>query len=136
VHAPHAVLDRNLGIAGKQEVDVDRVTRAVLHRARGRDQHLGEQLAAEDPGPEVLDAARFETIFAERIGVERIEQRLGRAGHGRARLLYRKRRVKVWAREQATKRQADSLPRRRLPRHTEHVVALAGPAHQRPRHKG
>ena len=30
-HAPHAVPDRNLRIAGKQEVDVDRVTRAVLH---------------------------------------------------------------------------------------------------------
>ena len=42
-HAPHAVLDRNLRIAGKQEVDVDRVTRAVLHRARGRGQHLASR---------------------------------------------------------------------------------------------
>jgi hypothetical protein len=57
-------------IAGKKEVDVDRVTRAVLHRARGRGQHLGEQLAAEDPGPEVFDAPRFEAIVAERFGVE------------------------------------------------------------------
>ena len=62
---------------------MDRVTRAVLHRARGRGQHLGEQLAAEDPGPEILDAARFEAIVAERFGVE---QRLERAGHMRARL--------------------------------------------------
>src|SRR4029450_6021392 len=60
--------------------DVDRVTRAVLYRARGRGQHLGEQLAAEDPGPEVLDAARFEAIVAERVGVEALEQRLERAG--------------------------------------------------------
>jgi hypothetical protein len=50
------------------------VTHAVLHRARGRGQHLGEQLAAEDPGPEVLDAARFEAIVAERFGVERVEE--------------------------------------------------------------
>jgi len=85
-HAPHAVLDRNLRIAGKQEVDVDRVTHALLHRARGRGQHLGEQLAAEDPGPEILDAARFEAIVAERFGVERVEQGLERAGHMRARL--------------------------------------------------
>jgi hypothetical protein len=84
-HAPHAVLDRNLWIAGKQEVDVDRVTRAVLHRACGRGQHLGEQLAAEDPGPKILDAARLEAIIAERFGVERVEQRLERAGHLRAR---------------------------------------------------
>ena len=97
-HATHAVLDRNLRIAGKQEVDVDRVTRAVLHRARGGGQHLGKQLAAEDPRPEVFDAARFETIFAQRLGVERIEQRLGRAGHMRARHPYSKRRVKAWAR--------------------------------------
>ena len=108
-HAPHAVLDRNLRIAGKQEVDVDRVTRAVLHRARGRGQHLGEQLAAEDAGPEVLDAARFEAIVAERFGVERVEQRLERAGHMRARLPYPKRRVN--ARARAMERQAASLPR-------------------------
>ena len=50
-HAPHALLDRNLRVAGKQEVSVDSVTRAVLHHARDRAQHLGEQLAAEDPGP-------------------------------------------------------------------------------------
>ena len=62
---------------------MDRVTRAVLHRARGRGQHLGEQLAAEDPGPEVLDAARFEAIVAERFGVERVDQHLERAGHAR-----------------------------------------------------
>ena len=74
---------------------MDRVTRAVLHRARGRGQHLGEQLAAEDPGPQVLDAARFEAIVAERFGVE---QRLERAGHMRARLPYPKRKVKARAR--------------------------------------
>ena len=71
---------------------MDRVTRAVLRRARGRGQHLGEQLAAEDPGPEVLDAARFEAIAAERFGVERVEQHLERAGHMRARFRYPKRR--------------------------------------------
>ena len=50
-HAPHAVLDGNLRIAGKQEVEVECVTGAVLHRARGHGQRVGEQLAAEDPGP-------------------------------------------------------------------------------------
>jgi hypothetical protein len=94
-HAPHAVLDRNLRMAGRQEVDVDRVTRAVLYRARGRGQHLGEQLAAEDPGPEVLDAARFEAIVAERFDVERVEERLERTRHMRARHPSPKRRVRV-----------------------------------------
>src|SRR5262249_34944571 len=56
-HARHAVLDRNLRIAGKQEVDVDRVTRGGPAPCARPCQHLGEQLAAEDPGPEVLDAA-------------------------------------------------------------------------------
>jgi hypothetical protein len=77
---------------------VDRVTRAVLHGARGHGQHLGEQLATEDPGPEVLDAARFKAILAERLGVERVEQHLERAGHVRARLPYPKQRVKARAR--------------------------------------
>jgi hypothetical protein len=89
------VVPVGIRIAGKQEVDVDRVTRAVLHRARGRGKHLGEQLAAEEAGPEVLDAARFEAIVAKRFGVERAEQRLERAGHRRARLPYPKRRVKL-----------------------------------------
>jgi hypothetical protein len=71
-HPLQAVFDRKLRIAGKPEVDVDRVTRAVQQRARGRGQHLGEELAAEDPGSEVLDAARFEAIVAERFGVESV----------------------------------------------------------------
>ena len=77
---------------------MDRVTRAVLHGARGNGQHLGEQLATEDPGPEVLDTARFKAIVAEPLGVERVEQHLERAGHVRARLPYPKRRVKARAR--------------------------------------
>jgi len=98
-HRPRQTHDSRLhAVAGKQKVDVDRVTRAVLYRACSRGQHLGEQLAAEDPGPEVLDAARFEAIVAERFGVEPVEERLERAGHMRARLPYPKRRVKARAR--------------------------------------
>ena len=51
----------------------------VLHRRAAVAKNWANKLAAEDPGPEVLDAACFERS-SPATGVERVEQRLERVG--------------------------------------------------------
>jgi hypothetical protein len=93
--APHAIVDRQRRHAGREEVDVQRVTGPIARGARGGHQRLREELAAEDPRAQMLDASAFVPVVVDRFQRERIEQGLERGGHLRARLPHPRRRVKT-----------------------------------------
>ena len=81
-HALDVVDDRDLGIAGEQEIGVQRVRRAFLDvdGAAGRDQRLADHLAAEHPLPGDLRRAPAEQVHLELFEVEDFEEGLD-GGH-------------------------------------------------------
>ena len=83
-HALDVVDDRNLGIAGEQEIGVQRMRRPLLDvdGAAGRDQRLADHLAAEHPLPGHLRRAPAEHVHLELFEVEDVEKGLD-GGHGR-----------------------------------------------------
>src|SRR5205814_4912503 len=54
--------DRHLGIAADQEIAVQRVRRAAVHSAAGRDQRLTDHLPAEHALPAILWATAAKKI--------------------------------------------------------------------------
>ena len=63
--AVHFVEDRNLGIAGAQEIGVEGMADAPLDRAAGGDQRLAQHLPAEDALHAVFRALAAENIFLD-----------------------------------------------------------------------
>jgi hypothetical protein len=80
-HTPHLVLDGLGGVAGKEEMSVQRATDAIADRPARRDQALRQELAAEDARARALDAPAFEVIVVERREVQRFEERRQGIGH-------------------------------------------------------
>ena len=80
--AIHLVDDGHPGVARTQEIGVQRVTDAVLHGARGRDQRLAQHLTAEDALPAVLGRDAAEDVLFQPLKIEQrqqLSQRLPRA---------------------------------------------------------
>jgi hypothetical protein len=83
--------DRPLGIAGAQEIGVQRMRHALgRHRSLCGDERLSEHLAAVDPVPARIEADASEQVLLKRLEVEHAEQGLeglatGSAGFGRRR---------------------------------------------------
>ena len=75
--------DRNAGIAGPEEIGVQRMRLAVgLDGARGGDERLPDHLAAENALPTILRAATAEEVVLERLQVEDAEQVFDGDCHG------------------------------------------------------
>ena len=66
--------DRHLGIAGQQEIGVQRMRQHALDGAGGRDQRLADHLAAEHALPADLRAAAAKQVHLELLEVEDGEQ--------------------------------------------------------------
>jgi hypothetical protein len=76
--------DRYLGVAGQQEIRVQRVRRAaadVRHRPAGGDQRLADHLTAEHALPADLRRAATEQVHLERLEVEKGEELFDGRGH-------------------------------------------------------
>jgi len=73
--------DRDLRVAGSQEVGVQRVDRATLDRPAGRDERLARHLASEDAQALIFRAATAEQVHLELFQVEDLEQLDQRALH-------------------------------------------------------
>ena len=72
--AIHLVDDGHPGIARAQEISVQRVADALVHGARGRDQRLAQDLAAEDALPAVLGRNAAEDVVLDTLKVEQRQQ--------------------------------------------------------------
>src|SRR5262245_34697954 len=85
-HALDVVDDRDLRVAGKQEVGVHGMRRPVgdVDGAAGSNQRLADDLAAEYALPADLRAAAAEQVHLELFEVEDAEQVFDRGGHGGA----------------------------------------------------
>ncbi len=74
--------DRHAGVAGPQEIGVQRMRLAVgLHGAGGGDERLADHLAAEDALPADLRAATAEEVVLQRLQVEDAEEVLDGVRH-------------------------------------------------------
>ena len=79
--AIHLVDDRDLHIAGSQEVGVEGVHRS-LHGLPRRDEGLAGDLAAEDALPVLVRADAPEQVDFELLQIEERDEAIQRFGHG------------------------------------------------------
>ena len=84
--AVDVVDDRHLGIAGEQEIGVQRMRRPAAHvdGAAGGDQRLADHLPAEHALPADLRRAAAEQVHLELLEIEDGEQVLDGGGHSRS----------------------------------------------------
>ncbi len=80
--AVNLVDDGDCGVASAQEIGMERMGEALLHRAARRDQRLADHLPAEHALPADLRAQAPEQINLERLDVEDREQLFQCAAHG------------------------------------------------------
>ena len=79
--------DRHFGVAGEQEIRVQRMRRPAGHvvdGAAGRDQRLANHLAAEHPLPADLGRAAAKQVHLERLEIEDGEKVLNGGRHRRS----------------------------------------------------
>jgi len=76
--------DRHLGVAGEQEIRVQRMGRPAGHvdGAAGRHQRLADHLSTEHALPPHLRRAAAKQVHLERFEVEDSKQILNGGGHG------------------------------------------------------
>jgi hypothetical protein len=77
--AVHLVDDRRGGVAGAEEVRVQRVGAASLDRPAGGDERLARDLAAEDALAALVGAPAAEQVHLELLEVEDVDELLERA---------------------------------------------------------
>ena len=75
------VEDRDVGVAGAQEVRVQRVDLAVLDGPPGRDQGLPRHLPAEDPLALLVGLDAPEDVHLNRLEIEQVDEELERCAH-------------------------------------------------------
>jgi hypothetical protein len=83
-NAVNLINNRNLGIAAKQKIGMQRVRRSrpdILHRAACRDQGLADDLPAEYPLPARLRRPTAEQIHFQRLEIQDAEDVLKGSGH-------------------------------------------------------
>ena len=81
-HAIHVVDDRDLGVAGQQEVSVHGMRRAArIDRAHGGDQRLPDHLTAEHALPADLRTAAAKQVHFQRLEIEEVEEILDGGCH-------------------------------------------------------
>src|SRR6476620_1208969 len=80
-HPVNIVDDRNFGIAGQQEISVQRMRGPDFDGPHSRHQCLADDLPAEHPLPAALRRAAAEQVHFQRFEIENVEKILNGGGH-------------------------------------------------------